>query len=114
MLTTKEKGILKSIIRHCERVEKTINNITEDDFYKDENAKDVVCFNIFQIGELAKKLPNELLFKYKDVPWKDIKGMRDWVGHGYMTISFEIVWKSSSSDITKLKEYCKFILQDNE
>lgn len=114
MLTTKEKGILKSIIHHCERVEKTINNITEDDFYKDDDAKDVVCFNIFQVGELVKKLPNELLSKYEDVPWKDIKGMRDWVGHGYMTISFEIVWKSSSSEITKLKNYCKDILQNED
>ena len=44
------------------------------------------------------------------MPWKDIKGMRDWVAHGYGTIDLDKVWDTALNGITPLKNYCKYIL----
>lgn len=113
MLSVKEKGILIYIIKHCQRVEEKISNISFDAFYSDEDIKEIVCFNILQIGELAKGLPSEFLAKYSKMPWKDIKGMRDWVAHGYGTIDLNKVWKSATEDIKPLFDYCESILNEN-
>lgn len=50
-------------------------NISKEDFKKDDDVKEIICFNIFQIGELANVLSFELTEKYNEILWKQIKGM---------------------------------------
>lgn len=69
-----------------------------------------MCFNIFQIGELAKSLSDEFVDEYNKVPWKQIKGMRDRIGHGYDTINVDIVWNTAKENIKELNDYCLEIL----
>lgn len=112
MLTVKEKGILLYIIEHCKRIEGKIIDLSRENFDNDKDITEIVCFNILQIGELAKGLNNNFITKYSEVPWKDIKGMRDVVAHGYSTIDLDQVWKTATSDITPLREYCEKIIED--
>ena len=113
MLNIKEKGTLSCIIVHCERIEEKINIITKEEFSSNPDVKDIVCFNIFQIGELAKNLSMEFIQKYDQVPWNKIKGMRDRIAHGYGTIEMDRVWLTAIEDIKPLREYCEEILRNN-
>lgn len=113
MLTVKEKGIMLYIISHCERIKNKINHVSYETFSNNEDIKEIVSFNVLQIGELVKKLSPDFLKKYPKVPWKNIKGMRDWVVHGYGTINLEEVWKTATRDIGPLREYCEQIIIDN-
>lgn len=47
------------------------------------------------------------------VPWRQIKGMRDKVAHGYGTIDMDRVWDTVLNDINPLLKYCKEILEKN-
>ena len=113
MLAIKEKGIIINIIRHCYRIETKIKGLSFESFCNDEDVKEIVSFNILQIGELVKNLSLDFLKKYSDMPWKDIKGMRDWVAHGYGTINLKEVWDTSINDIKLLKDYCEIIVNEN-
>lgn len=113
MLTLKEKGLLFYIINHCTRIEDKIIRISKEDFINNNDAIDIVCFNVLQIGELVKKLPDNFLVQYDKIPWKKIKGLRDRVAHGYDTLDLETIWDTASDDITPLKDYCKEILSIN-
>ena len=53
MLGVKDKGILLQIIKWCNRVIEKVSNISETEFSLYKDTKEVVCFNLFQIGELA-------------------------------------------------------------
>lgn len=114
MLTTNEIGILIYIIKHCKRVKEKTHSLTKDEFMKNNDTQDIVIFNIFQIGELAKKLSSTFVKKYNGVPWKKIKGMRDRIGHGYETISLDAIWLTATEDIDPLEQYCKYILNSNK
>ena len=114
MLDMKEKNLVFGIINHCKRIEETLNKKTKIDFDKNQDIRDIVCFNILQIGELAKNLSPSFISKYDNVPWREIKGMRDWVAHGYGTIDFDTIWKTAVEDIMHLKEYCEFILNNDK
>ncbi len=113
MLDVKDKGRLFQIIKHCLKIEKKMSDVTLEDFEDDEDLREIICFNIFQIGELAKGLTIELTKKYNEVPWKEIKGMRDVIGHGYGTIDVEIVYNTTKDNISVLSKYCEKILEDN-
>ena len=114
MLTIKETGIMFYIIDHCKRIEEKTLNVDAQAFCNDKDIQDIVCFNVFQIGELAKKLSPEFLSKYNKAPWKQIKGTRDKVGHGYETINMDAMWKIASNEVKPLREYCESILEENK
>ena len=90
-----------------------MNNLTREQFDNDEDVVQIICFNILQIGELAKNFEPKFVAKYSGVPWRQIKGMRDKIGHGYGTVKMNDVWKTAIEDIKPLKEYCQEILNDN-
>lgn len=113
MLNVKDKRIIQLIIEHCLTIEGVVFNINKEQFENDVVLRNSVCFDILQIGELAKALSNEFILKYNHVPWKDIKGMRDWVAHGYHKIEVSRVWKTAIEDIKPLREYCEGILQQS-
>ena len=114
MLSTKEKGILFYIIEHCIRIEEKIKDIEKEEFAKDLDIREIVCFNIFQIGELAKGLSADFISLYGNIPWKKIKGMRDIIGHSYGTIDINQVWSAAINDVKPLREYCEAILEENK
>ena len=112
MLNVRDYSVLKNIIKHCLRVESKTQYLTLEKFTNDLDVKEIVCFNILQIGELSKQLTDSFVKKYNAMPWRDIKGMRDVIAHGYGTIDEETVWKTAINDIKPLRDYCDKIIKE--
>ncbi len=56
------------------------------------------------IGEAVKKIPDEVKNEYKNVPWKEIVGMRDKLIHNYFGVNLEVVWKTITEDFPSVKD----------
>ena len=50
MLMVKDKGIIIQIIKRCQRILNKIENIEYEEFENDDDLKEIISFNIFQIG----------------------------------------------------------------
>jgi len=57
---------------------------------------------IGRIGDVASKLPDQLLAETREVPWDDIRGMRIVVDHVYHAVDYNIVWETLRDDVPKL------------
>jgi uncharacterized protein with HEPN domain len=55
------------------------------------------------IGELSKKLPEELKSQI-DLPWKLMAGFRDFAVHEYFGLDLQQVWDTASRDVPIVKE----------
>ncbi len=69
---------------------------------------------MLQIGELAKNFSENFLKDYSKMPWKQIKGMRDKVAHGYGALELDLVYFTANEDIPALLEYCSTIISENQ
>ena len=114
MLSVKERGLLESIIAHCDKINDKMKSLTREQFDKDDDVVQIICFNILQIGELAKNFDPAFVTKYNGVPWKQIKGMRDKVAHGYDKIDLDRVWFTALEDINPLLKYCQELLLNDK
>ena len=107
---------LQKIKMHCVNIQKTLQNITFDEF-KSENSvdvRDVCAFRLFQIGEHAHKLSDELKTQYPNFKWSAAYRFRNVLGHDYEGVSFNAIWKTSKNDIPQLLNYVEKIIDSAE
>ena len=50
-----------------------------------------------------KNISSDVIIKYKEVPWRNIAGMRDKLIHGYFSVDYEIVWDVAKNIIPEFK-----------
>ena len=65
---------------------------------------DSVIRRIEIIGETIKNIPNEFKEKYKQIPWREIIGMRDILIHQYFGVDLNLTWQVIDVDLPKLKK----------
>ena len=62
----------------------------------------------FQIGELSGHLSEKFKEETKnEIPWKEIRGMRNIFAHNYLEMDVERIWEVAAEDISVLKEFCE-------
>ncbi len=80
-------------------------------FHSDEKTVDAVVRNIIIIEEAVKKLPDDIKFRYKNIEWRKIAGLRDIVVHAYFGIDENILWDVVQNKIPELFNDIKMILE---
>ena len=95
------------ILDSIDAVETYLAGTTQDSFAKDARTQDAVTRRLEIIGEAVKSLDTlapELLAGHPEVPWKNIKGMREKLAHDYDTISVPILWNTATQELPLLRE----------
>lgn len=90
-----------------------ISGKTYSDFQKDRTLvlASLACVQI--IGEASNHIPDEVKSKYSEVPWNEIRGMRNRITHEYFEVDESILWETLKSDFQDLKGELEKIVQDN-
>ncbi|WP_288425795.1 DUF86 domain-containing protein [uncultured Agrobacterium sp.] len=84
-----------------------VHGMTKDDFLKDIVRQRAVGMNLLMIGETVVHLLDEypeFAADFSYIPWKQIRGMRNRIAHGYMTINLDTVWDTTQHAIPELLE----------
>jgi uncharacterized protein with HEPN domain len=59
---------------------------------------------ISRLGDIATKLPDEVIKATPEIPWREVKGMRIVSAHAYHRIDYEEVWVTLRDDAPRLAE----------
>ncbi len=104
----RDRSILRHILNYCEQIENAANRFGWDmeTFLSDDVYHNAVSLCILQIGELTGNLTENYRASHPDIPWREIKLMRNIVAHLYGTVDHTITWDVVVHDIPILKEYC--------
>ena len=111
---------LEDIKYYLELILKRANNInSSDDFLKDENGLqklDSIAMRLSAIGEGFKNIDklsnNQLLIKYPNIPWKNVKGIRDILSHHYFDLDAEVIFNICKKDANELLETTIKIIEE--
>jgi uncharacterized protein with HEPN domain len=101
------------ILEAIERIEHYTEDMTETEFEGDPKTRDATFYNLQVIGEATSHIPEDVASRYSEVPWIDIRGMRNVIAHGYFAVKLPIVWKTVSEDLRPLKTVPREILDSH-
>lgn len=86
-------NLLRHILAECDYILSAVTpGMTQQELMKDETLKRAVVRSLEIIGEATKKIPADVKYKWSDISWKNMAGMRDRLIHDYMGINYNIVW----------------------
>jgi uncharacterized protein with HEPN domain len=57
-----------------------------------------------RLGDIATKLPDEVIKATPEIPWREVKGMRIIAAHAYHRIDYDEVWVTLRDDVPQLAE----------
>ena len=114
-MNDRDRRILEHILRHCEEIIETVDRF---DFSKENFKHDHVFYNacsmaLFQIGELSKRMSEKFKNSHTEVPWAEMRGMRNLFAHEYESTDKELLWETITNDIPKLNKQLQEIYSCN-
>ena len=60
------------------------------------------------------QIPEDVCEKYPEVPWYDMRGMRNFVVHEYFKASDRVIWDTVQVDLPSLPALLNNILEENK
>lgn len=81
-----------------------------DEFNRDRRTVDAVVLNLVIIGEAAGHIPDEVCRRFPDIPWSDMRAMRNFIVHEYFGVSEKVIWDTIQDDLPAIVEPLRRLL----
>lgn len=112
-VSERDLSILRHIVSYCDDIADTVRRFGDslETFSADKVYRNACAMCILQIGELGGHLSEEFRSAYRQMPWNEIKAMRNVVAHAYGSISVQTTWETVEQDIPDLRAFCPSVLE---
>lgn len=94
---------IRDALGAMDAAEAFVSGLTREAFAADMRTVFAVerCFTI--LGEALSHVPDSVRAAYPDVPWQDVRGMRNRITHDYLRTDKEMMWQTIHSDFPALR-----------
>ena len=80
--------------------------MAQPDFEQDKRTQQAVVMSLIVLGEAATKVMDkhpEFAAQHAEIPWHNMRGMRNRIAHGYFDIDLRVVWDTLQTALPTLQ-----------
>jgi uncharacterized protein with HEPN domain len=97
-----QDAYLHDMLEAARLIEGYMSGVSYDEFWDNNEKRDAVALRISVIGESARRVTRATEARLPDIPFKDLRGMRNRIAHDYGAVDFKIVWAVTQTEIAPL------------
>jgi len=82
-----------------------VEGLNQADFHDDKRTQSAVVMSLIVIGEAATKVMDQFpdfAANHGEISWRNMRGMRNRIAHGYFDINLEVVWDTVQTALPSL------------
>jgi uncharacterized protein with HEPN domain len=102
---------IRDILKAVEKIIEHTASLDFKAFSSDEWTVDAVLRNLTIIGEAANRIPEEIRKQYSELPWDEMRDIRNIIVHEYFGVDLSIVWTTITQDLPPLNPKLKSMLE---
>jgi uncharacterized protein with HEPN domain len=106
----REPLLLADILAAADAIAAFTSGCSFETFERSLLIRSAVVHQLAIIGEAVAHLTLELRSRHPEIPWTDIKGLRNVVVHNYFGTDWREIWSTVSADIPVLRRQIADIL----
>jgi uncharacterized protein with HEPN domain len=95
--------LVEDIVAAADAIAEFIAGYTAETLASNPLVRNAVVNQLTVIGEAVAPLSASVRDQHPEIPWTDIKGLRNVVVHNYFGIDWAEVWSAASSDVPVLR-----------
>lgn len=83
-----------------------VEGMTKTEFVQDKRTQQAVILSLIVLGEAATKVMDRheaFAAANSQIPWRNMRGMRNRIAHGYFDIDLEVVWDTVQTALPSLR-----------
>lgn len=104
MLPRRWQDRLRDIVAAMDEILAFTDGMSFEAFAADPRTQKAVLADFAIIGEAVRHLPDELCDAHPDIPWQDMRDMRNFVVHVYFSVEPGVVWDTIKTDLPDLAQ----------
>ncbi len=105
---------IQDILGAIRRINEYVEGMTFAQFAGDRKTLDAVERNFIAIGEAARSVPDSIASRYPDIPWADMKAMRNFVVHVYWGIDAHRIWDTIHTNLPAVVPSLERMLENEQ
>ena len=107
----KNKEIVTKMIKYCDNILSIVKDekLDKEKYLGNTTLQLAIDMCIFQLSELSIHLDDDFKKNHNDIPWAEIRGMRNIHAHEYDKVDRNIIWNTIEKDIPSLTNKLKII-----
>lgn len=105
------RDFLADMLEALSKAGQFVEGMTYEQFAKDDKTVYAVTRALEIIGEASKRVPAEVREQHKNIPWREISGMRDKLTHDYFGVNLFVVWRTVTEDLPSLESSLRSLLE---
>ena len=104
------KQRLEDILTAIREIESSMAGLEHDHIAELHEKANSITLDFFRIGEAVTHLPTELTQLRPEVPWRQIRHLRNIIAHVYWGVDMETLCETAVNDLPQLKDAVTHLL----
>ncbi|MFZ4666185.1 MAG: DUF86 domain-containing protein [Prochlorotrichaceae cyanobacterium] len=102
---------LQDILEQAEEILTFADGLDYDAFCADTKTVKAVLYDLAVIGEAARSLLPDIQAVYPELPWEEMRAMRNLIVHEYFRVNLRIAWTTINEDLSPLIEQIRELIE---
>lgn len=90
------------LVDACRDIASFLEDAEESGFRRNSLLISAVCFKFAVLGEATRRLSGGVQARFPHIPWRNMRGMRNRIVHGYDDIDLAELWRTAKLDVPVL------------
>ena len=105
-MKSRDSSILRHMVDYCQQIQKSVERFGDsfEVFQADPDYKNSVALCVLQIGELSGQLSEGFKDTHREIPWREMYGLRNRIVHDYEGVNLKLVWEIIQGDLPELEK----------
>jgi uncharacterized protein with HEPN domain len=94
----------EDILDAIRSIDRFVGGMNLETYASDERTQAAVERKLLIVSEAATRLGEQATSMCPEIPWRDMRGIGNWLRHQYDRVEIETIWNSVQEDLPPLKE----------
>ena len=108
------KDRILDILEAVEMINSYIEGVNYEVFLTNNMLKDAVIRQLTIIGEAARYTPPEVESAYPEIPWQQMRGLRNVLVHEYNQVDLSKIWEISQNYLIPVESQLRELVKDDQ